>query len=359
MIGRPRSNSISTPAARAWSTSVVGEADLRRPVGVAVELLVQLLGLGVELLGLLAQPQLGDLVRARGVQVGGEHLAVAGVRQRGVEHPAGLARRAARRPRRCRRRGRRSRRPAAPGATVPIARSWSTAARWMTPSPISCWARSGSSRIFTRAVTRCLGPAERLRGAVLGQAAVEHRPDRPRGLNWRKCLIRTVRYSFVATKAVGRRAGPAWTFGPLGARTAKRSRARRARWSAAVRARAAAFGGCEGQAPVATRQRAHWTERAQAPGRTASDPRACRRARARLLPAQERHDKTTPGLTLALVPSGRLVGFTRDHRIQADAVVRSARLRPCPGTRRRTEPACSRSPIGGGEPARTRSRACP
>ena len=48
----------------------------------------------------------------------------------------------------------------------------------MTPSPISCWARSGSSRIFTRAVTRCLGPAERLRGAVLGQAAVEHRADR-------------------------------------------------------------------------------------------------------------------------------------------------------------------------------------
>ena len=58
---------------------LVGEADLRRAVGVAVELLVQLLGLRVELLGLLAQPQLGDLVRARGVQVGGEHLAVARV----------------------------------------------------------------------------------------------------------------------------------------------------------------------------------------------------------------------------------------------------------------------------------------
>ena len=70
----------------------VGEADLRRAVGVAVQLLVQLLGLRVELLGLLAEPQLGDLVRAGAVQVGGEHLAVAGVGEGGVEHPAGLAR---------------------------------------------------------------------------------------------------------------------------------------------------------------------------------------------------------------------------------------------------------------------------
>jgi hypothetical protein len=55
----------------------VGEAHLGRSVGVAVELAVQLLGVGVELLGLLAEPQLGDLVRGRAVQVGGEHLAVA------------------------------------------------------------------------------------------------------------------------------------------------------------------------------------------------------------------------------------------------------------------------------------------
>jgi hypothetical protein len=43
------------------------------------------------------------------------------------------------------------------GATVPIARNWSTADSAITPSPISCWARSGSSRIFTRAVTRVFG----------------------------------------------------------------------------------------------------------------------------------------------------------------------------------------------------------
>jgi hypothetical protein len=35
---------------------LVRKADLRGPVGVAVKLLVQLLGVGVELLGLLAQP---------------------------------------------------------------------------------------------------------------------------------------------------------------------------------------------------------------------------------------------------------------------------------------------------------------
>jgi hypothetical protein len=33
----------------------------------------------VQLLGLLAEPQLGDLVRARRVQVGGEHPVVAGM----------------------------------------------------------------------------------------------------------------------------------------------------------------------------------------------------------------------------------------------------------------------------------------
>ena len=71
---------------------LLAEAHGRRAVGVAVELAVQLLGLRVQLLGLLAQPQLGDLVRARRVQVGGEHLVVAGVGERGVEHPAGLAR---------------------------------------------------------------------------------------------------------------------------------------------------------------------------------------------------------------------------------------------------------------------------
>jgi hypothetical protein len=55
---------------------------------------VQLLGLAVELVGRLAEPQFSDLVRADGVQVGGEYLAMAGVGEGGVEDPAGLAREA-------------------------------------------------------------------------------------------------------------------------------------------------------------------------------------------------------------------------------------------------------------------------
>jgi hypothetical protein len=70
---------------------LVGEADLRRAVGVAIELLVQLVGLLVELLRLLAEPQIRNRAATRRVQVGGEHLAVTAVRQRGVEHPARLA----------------------------------------------------------------------------------------------------------------------------------------------------------------------------------------------------------------------------------------------------------------------------
>jgi hypothetical protein len=69
----------------------VGEPDRRQAVSVAVQLPVQLLRLAVELLSLLAQPQLADIVRARRVQVGGEHPAVAGIGQGGVEHPARLA----------------------------------------------------------------------------------------------------------------------------------------------------------------------------------------------------------------------------------------------------------------------------
>jgi hypothetical protein len=56
----------------------VGEADLGRAVSVAVDVRVQFLCVGVELLGLLAQAQLGDLARAGAVPVGGEHLGVAG-----------------------------------------------------------------------------------------------------------------------------------------------------------------------------------------------------------------------------------------------------------------------------------------
>jgi hypothetical protein len=71
---------------------LVAEAHRRWAVGVAVELAVQLLGPAVELLDLPAETELGDLVRAGAVHVGGEHPAVPSVAQGGVEHPAGLTR---------------------------------------------------------------------------------------------------------------------------------------------------------------------------------------------------------------------------------------------------------------------------
>ena len=135
----------------------LGEPDRRRAVGVAVELLVQLRGVRVELVGLLAQLELGDLVRAGRAQVGGEHVAVAGVRAGRRRAPSRARGSGARRPRRCRRRGRRSRRRAGRARPCrsraadrpPTARS--------RRSPISCCARSGSSSTFTRAVTRVFG----------------------------------------------------------------------------------------------------------------------------------------------------------------------------------------------------------
>ena len=65
----PRSVELDQHASGTRPVDVgVGEPDLGRAVGVAVELLVQLLGLNVELLGLLAQAQLGDLAGARAAQ---------------------------------------------------------------------------------------------------------------------------------------------------------------------------------------------------------------------------------------------------------------------------------------------------
>ena len=91
MIGRPRVE-LDQHAGGARLVDVgLGEPDLRRPVRVAVELAVQLLGLGVQVLGLLAEPQLGDRVRGGAVQVGGERL-LAALAHGGVEDPAGLAR---------------------------------------------------------------------------------------------------------------------------------------------------------------------------------------------------------------------------------------------------------------------------
>ena len=66
---------------------LLGEPDRRRPVRVAVELLVQRLGLGEQRRGCLPEPQLLEFPRADLVQVRGEHLAV-GVTQRLPEHPS-------------------------------------------------------------------------------------------------------------------------------------------------------------------------------------------------------------------------------------------------------------------------------
>jgi hypothetical protein len=155
----------------------VGEADLGRAVGVAVELLVQFLRVGVELLGLLAEAELGDLAPAGGVQVGGEDLAVAGVRERGVEHPAGLAGEAL----------------GGPGVAVvevgdhgveQVGGDLADRAELVDGGQVDdafadqLLTALGQLENLHACCDAVLGPAERLYGAVLGQAAVEHRLDR-------------------------------------------------------------------------------------------------------------------------------------------------------------------------------------
>jgi len=137
---------------------------------------VQPLGLRVELLGLLAEPQLDDLLRGRAVQVGGEHLPVPGVGERGVEHPAGLAREPL----------------GGPGVAVvevgddgvqQLRRGRTDRAQLVDGGQVD----DGLADQLLRALGQledlhprrdaCPGPAERLRGAVLSQAAIEHRAD--------------------------------------------------------------------------------------------------------------------------------------------------------------------------------------
>ena len=135
---------------------------------------MELLGLLVELLGLLAEAQLGDLAAARGVQVGGEHLAVAAVAQRGVEHPARLAREPLGGPRVAviqvrddgveqTGRDRADRAQLVDGGQVddPVADQLLRAL--------------GQLEDLHPGGDAVLRPAERLCGAVLGQAAIEHR----------------------------------------------------------------------------------------------------------------------------------------------------------------------------------------
>ena len=155
----------------------LAEADVGA-VGVAVELAGELDRSLIQRLGLLAQPQRGDVVRVDAAEVRGEHLAV-GLAQRGVQHPARLARQPLGGPlvavgqvgdQRVQQR----RRDVADGAQLLDAAEGDLAGadhllrglgELEQPHP------GGHAR---------LGPPERLRRAVLGQAAGEHRGDRPR-----------------------------------------------------------------------------------------------------------------------------------------------------------------------------------
>jgi hypothetical protein len=153
----------------------LGEADRRRPVGVAVELPMQGLRLRVQLLALLAEPELGDRVRARGVQVGGEGL-VTGLAHCGVEYPAGLAGKALGGPRiavvQVGDHGvQQRRRDGADCAQLVDGRQRDHA---LADHLLSPFGRLEDLHARGHAALR---PAERLGGAVRGQPAVEHRAD--------------------------------------------------------------------------------------------------------------------------------------------------------------------------------------
>jgi hypothetical protein len=170
---------------------LVAEAHLRRPVGVAVELPVERFGQLVELLGLLAQAQLGDLAAAGAVQVGREHLAVTAVGQRGIEDPAGLPGQAL----------------GGPGVAIvevgdhgveQAGRRLADRAELVDGGQVDHAVADQLLRALRELEDlhargdAALGPAEPLRGAVLGQAAVKHRPDRARLLEGIQLLARDV-----------------------------------------------------------------------------------------------------------------------------------------------------------------------
>jgi len=68
----------------------LGEPHRWRPVCVTVELLVQRGGFVEQCLGLLAEPEISDLVAVELGQMGGEHLGRAAAK-RGVDHPSRLS----------------------------------------------------------------------------------------------------------------------------------------------------------------------------------------------------------------------------------------------------------------------------
>ena len=176
---RPAGVELDQHAGGAGTVDVLlGEADRRRTVGVTVELTVKPLALRVELLGLLAQPQPGDLACAGGVQVGGEHAAgVAGVGESGLEHPAGLTHESLRRPRvavvQVRDHGLQQGRGDRADRTQLIDRGQRD--RAVADHLLGAL---GQLEHLDAGADAGLGPAERPRGAGLGQAAVEHRPHR-------------------------------------------------------------------------------------------------------------------------------------------------------------------------------------
>jgi hypothetical protein len=152
------------------------EADRRRAVGVAVELLVQPFRFGELRRGPLAQPQVGDLVPAGTVKVGGERLAVA-VAERGVQHPAGLARQPLGGPLVAvvDERDHRLEQLRRHGADRP--QLVDGAQRDGAGADKLLGALGQLEHLYARGHAR-LRPAKRLGGPVLGQAAGEHRLDR-------------------------------------------------------------------------------------------------------------------------------------------------------------------------------------
>jgi hypothetical protein len=159
----------------------LGEPHRWRAVCVTVKLLVQRGGFVEQCLGLLAQPQISDLVAVELGQMGCEHLARAAAK-RGVDHPSRLA---------CEALGR-------PLVAVPqvadhgfeqLRADLADAAQLLDGGKRDHPLASQLLRLLGQLEQpharsdALLGPPEGLRGAILGQAAVEHGLDRMGFLN--------------------------------------------------------------------------------------------------------------------------------------------------------------------------------
>ena len=155
MIGAERSNSITTPAARAWSTSTSAKrtsARRRRSGQAACSVRPPL-----RVAGRSSCPAAGPRWCAGEAGRGARRTPCC--RSRAAPRPAPSPARApaARPPTGCRRPDTRSEHRAAAARPVPIARSCSTELSAISPAPTICCAASGSSSSRIRAVTRALG----------------------------------------------------------------------------------------------------------------------------------------------------------------------------------------------------------